>query len=593
MIRDQRPAFVNYSRPAFAAFWVAAVLLALLGTARPAPAADAEPPGLAALLDPVFAEIHRTDSAGCSLGVYRHGELAYAKGYGMADLERGIPLSPGSVFDIGSTSKQFTAASLVLLAQQGKLALDDDIREHLPELPDYGRLITIRHLLHHTSGLRDYIELLLMVGEDIDDVTSGEEALRMLARQRGLNFAPGEEHLYSNSGYFLASLIVERASGMSLRKFARQHLFAPLGMEHTTFIDDHTEIIPGRAIGYSPGEDGELHRDVSYWEQNGDGAVFTTVEDLLQWDRNFYEPRVGGEGLVRELLGRGRLSSGETLDYALGLVHGEHRGRAIVSHGGSWGGYRAQLLRVPAERLSVAVLCNLGTASPTGYAKRVVDLILEGAAATPAGDDSGTAARNERETRVASADLARLPGHYRDPESASYGRIVREGDRLYYLEAGEEERHALRSLGDGRFQVLEVSGDLVFEAVLAEPGDPGRPFRLRLLYDGEPEGFLERYEPWEPSAAELARHAGRYFSPELETAYELAVEDGRLLARHRKHGTITLTPREEGAFAGDQRVLARVTFEPEDGDRSRAMLVSVGRIRDLRFEQQGGGGESE
>src|SRR5690606_14090452 len=269
-----------------------------------------------------------------------------------------------------------TAASILLLAQEGKLSLDDDVRDHLPELPAYGTPITIRHLLNHTSGIRDYIGVLNMGGTRYDDVTTPQDALEAIVRQKQLNFEPGTEHLYSNSGYFLLSIIVERVAGKSLRDFARERIFAPLGMERTRYLGSYDDVVPDRAIGYEPRDDGTLRADMPRWLQFGDGAVFSTVEELLRWDSNYYAPTVGGPALLDSLHERGVLADGTRLEYALGLIHGKHGGQRTVSHGGSWGGYRAELLRFPDQRFSVAVLCNVATADPSSLALRVADVHL-------------------------------------------------------------------------------------------------------------------------------------------------------------------------------------------------------------------------
>src|SRR5215471_11291454 len=232
-----------------------------------------------AKVDAVFKEYDRSDSPGCALGVYRDGTIAYERGFGMANLELGIANSPQTVFDIGSTSKQFTAFSIHLLARDGKLSLDDDIRKWIPEVPSYGKTVTIRNLLHHTSGLRDYIEAMALQGTQEEDWTTEADALAAIARQKAPNFAPGDDYLYSNSGFFLLGVIVKRASGQSLRDFAQARIFGPLGMRHTQFNDWHNRIVPNRATGYKRAKAGGFRIDMGDWEQVGDGAVQTTVED--------------------------------------------------------------------------------------------------------------------------------------------------------------------------------------------------------------------------------------------------------------------------------------------------------------------------
>jgi CubicO group peptidase (beta-lactamase class C family) len=330
-----------------------------------------------AAVDEVFADLTKPGSPGCALGVYRDGAIIYAKGYGLANLEENVPITPASVFDIGSTSKQFTAASILLLEKQGKLSVNDDVRKYIPELPGYGQKITILHLLNHTSGLRDYLTLMELAGINTDSVTTDEDALAFITRQKALNFAPGSDWLYSNTGFFLLSVIVKRVSGKTLREFAAENIFSPLGMSHTQFRDDHTSVVPNRAMAYDPKEhaDGYVF-DVSYFEQTGDGAVHTSVEDLQKWDENFFTAQIGGKDFLSEIQEQGKLKSGKVLDYAKGLFIQDYRGLHTVSHGGAWGGYRAELLRFPERHFSVACLCNLSAENPSNRARRVADIYL-------------------------------------------------------------------------------------------------------------------------------------------------------------------------------------------------------------------------
>lgn len=328
-------------------------------------------------VDEVFSDLTKTGSPGCALGVYRDGKIVYAKGYGLANLEENVAITPQSVFDIGSTSKQFTAASILLLEKQGKLSVNDDIRKYLPEIPDYGQRITILQLLNHTSGLRDYLTLMELAGINIDGVTTDEDALQLIVRQKALNFAPGSDWLYSNTGFFLLSVIVKRASGKTLREFAAENIFTPLEMSHTQYRDDHTSLIANRAMAYDAKEKGGGYRlNVSYFEQTGDGAVHTSVEDLQKWDENFYSGQIGGKDFLTEIQEQGKLNSGKVLDYAKGLHIADYRGLHTVSHGGSWGGYRAELLRFPEQHFSVACLCNVGNANPSKRARQVADVYL-------------------------------------------------------------------------------------------------------------------------------------------------------------------------------------------------------------------------
>jgi CubicO group peptidase (beta-lactamase class C family) len=385
---------------------------------------------LASRIDGLMADWARADSPGCAVGVVRDGALAFAKGYGQADLERGVPIGPASVFDIASTSKQFTAAVIALLAQDGKLSLDDDVRRFVPELPRYEAPITIRHLLHHTSGLRDYTDLMALEGWQMEDWTTEAQALATIVRQKEVNFRPGAQHLYSNSGFFLLSVIAARAGGQPFPDLARERIFEPLGMRSTHFHADHGLLVKGRAIGYAPREGGWA-LSLSDWEQTGDGSVLTTVEDLARWVGNFEDPKVGGVALVEELQRKGRLASGEEIDYAEGLRHATYRGLATLGHNGSWAGYRSSLLRFPSEKTVVIVLCNAENAEAGTIARKVADAALGdrlGPAPSPTPRASPTPAAKGR--AITASELAALPGRYRSDELASDIEVRADKGRL-------------------------------------------------------------------------------------------------------------------------------------------------------------------
>jgi CubicO group peptidase (beta-lactamase class C family) len=395
---------------------------------------------IASQVNQIFAEWDRTGSPGCALGVIENGQFIYRRGYGMANLEYDLPLSSESVFYIGSTSKQFVAASIMLAAEQGHLSLDDDIRTHVPEIPDYDKKITVRHLIHHTSGLRDYLTLWGLAGENIEDIHTADDALQLIARQKALNFEPGDEYLYSNSGYFLLSVIIERATGKSLREFAHDNIFEPLGMAHTHFHDDYTHIIKNRAMGHLTRSDGSIALNMSNFSQVGSGGLYTSVDDLLLWDRNFYDNKLGEGGLIEHMLVRGILNSGDTLSYAAALQVGEYKGLRTVEHGGALGGYRAQLLRFPDQRFSVICLCNLAPMNPTALAYRVADLYLADqleAAPEASVEEEATETRRAPEAAepfLPSAEqMAEYPGAYHSEELDATWDLTTEKDALYVV----------------------------------------------------------------------------------------------------------------------------------------------------------------
>ena len=299
-------------------------------------------------LDALSEPWNRSNAPGCVVAVIAGGEIVYQRAVGMADLERAVPLSVHSVFDLASTSKQFVAACIHLLAQEGRLDLQSDIRVFFPRLPDLGVTITVRHLLHHSSGIRDYLTLMHLAGMSFANDYYEEEIVDLIARQKALNFAPGSEFLYSNSGYFLLGEIVRRISGQSLGAFAQTRIFEPLGMKQSLFYDDFSRIVPQRAIGYAPHDEQGFRKELYLFDLVGDGGLLSSVGDLQLWDQNFYDNRLGGgQALLDALHATVPLSGGGENRYAAGLFLSGYRGLPTVSHGGSWAGYRSELLRFP------------------------------------------------------------------------------------------------------------------------------------------------------------------------------------------------------------------------------------------------------
>ncbi|MBL8330911.1 MAG: beta-lactamase family protein [Rubrivivax sp.] len=352
-------------------FFALLALLSLQACAQVSPGLDT------ARIDAVFAAFTEK-TPGCALGISQGGRTIHAKGYGLADLGHGMAIRPDTVFDIGSVSKQFTAVALLLLEEDGKLKLDDSLQQHLPELAQaFPQRISLRQLLEHTAGLRDYNELLLFAGQAEENVTGDAEALRAILAVPERNFAPGTRWSYSNTGYFLAAQVAQRVSGLSLDALLQARLFKPLGMAATHVRTNHLQVVPRRATAYQPGEaPGVYLLNMSNWNQAGDGAVQSTVLDLARWDAELGDPKVLSQSLVRALRTPGRLSDGTPITYALGQISNEYRGQPRVSHGGTWGGYRAMLAHFPAQRAGIAITCNVANANVPALLNQVADLVL-------------------------------------------------------------------------------------------------------------------------------------------------------------------------------------------------------------------------
>ncbi len=475
----------------------AALATATLAACAPA-GDDATPPtgdpAILARIDAVFADYASPDGPGCSLGVIRDGRLVHATGYGAANLDHGIANGPATVFRTGSVSKQFTAAAIALLAIRGELDLDAPVQRHIPEFPDYADPPTIRHLVHHTSGVRDYIVLMALAGNRNEDFYTNQEVLDAINRQRELNFTPGAEYLYSNAGYFLLGEIVARISGQSLRQFARDEFFVPLGMTHTHFHDDHNEIVPGRATGYAPTGGGDGFRiNVTTLDMVGDGGIFTSVEDWVAWDRNLTAGTVGGDAWLELMHTRGVLNSGDTIPYAFGISHGEHRGLATVGHGGAWVGYRAGMQRYPETGHSFVALCNGAQIDPMALIASTAEVYLADRM-TPAEQTAASEAPAEPSEEDDAPqdrpgpdipDRTRYAGSFHSPELNATYHLREEGGAGLVLHAGRLDPATLLAVSDG---VLADERGLTFRFSALEDGryqamtvDAGRVKNLRFM----------------------------------------------------------------------------------------------------------------
>jgi len=451
---------------------VLGVVLAVLAVAVAAPATSALRQAATtvspAQVDALFSE-WSTSTPGCAVGVADDGRVVLERAYGMAELEHAVPNGTETIFEAGSVSKQFTAAAVLLLVQDGRLSLDDPVRAYVPELPDYGTPITIQHLLTHTSGLRDWGSLAGIAGwPRTSRVHTHAHVLDILSRQGALNFEPGTRWSYSNSGYNLSAILVSRVAGMSFAEFSRTRIFEPAGMTHTSWRDDFRRLVPHRASAYARRGD-EYREDMPFENVHGNGGLLTTVGDLLRWNENFVTAAVGGPEFVALMQQPARLPDGRELHYAHGLFIGAYRGRREVYHSGSTAGYRAYLTRFPDEHLSVAVLCNDAGANATRLARQVVDLFLPEPAEPGLPDVSrlpeaaGPMAGVERDPDFApdAAALAAYAGTYLSGEvETAVTLMVRDGQLVLHRRPDDEI--VLRPHSQDRFQAGGGLGLLTF-----------------------------------------------------------------------------------------------------------------------------------
>jgi CubicO group peptidase (beta-lactamase class C family) len=537
------------SRPSFIV--VVAVALAIGGAAavRARQAATPDP-----RIDTIMAQWTNT-SPGCAVGVSVKGTNALERAYGMADLEHGVRNTPETIFEAGSVSKQFTAAAVLLLARDGKLSLDDPVRKYLPELPDYGSPLTIRHMLNHTSGLRDWGNVAAIAGwPRTTRVHTHAHVLDIVSRQKSLNFVPGTRWSYCNTGYNLAAIIVSRVSGQSFADFTRDRIFAPMGMTRTSWRDDYTRIVKDRAIAYSE-DRGSLAMDMPFENVHGNGGLLTTVGDLLRWTRNLGHPIVGDAAFVKQEQEPGRFTDGRAHDYALGLRIAAYRGVREVSHSGATAGYRAYLAHYPESQVSVAVLCNAGSANATQYAHAVADLYLNLKSTAPAPASASA-------TSVAT-DFHGLVGIYRNDGPGEPLSIGRAGQDLR-IDGGP----TLTLQSGTRFT---SSGGRVFD------------FSDNGLTSTDAFGRVDRYvrvDARDLAPKPLADYVASYSSDEAEVTMTTAVDGDTLVLKRRPDTVIRLTPVFADAFRGP---IGFMRFIRDGTGRVTGFSINQDRVWDLRF----------
>lgn len=543
-------------------------LLFLWQVAIPVSAAT-QSDSLSVQIDALFAEIDRPDSPGASVLVIRNGVVLHRKGYGSANLEHQIPITPESVFDVASVSKQFAGMAISMLVEDGVVKLDDNVRDYIPELPDFGEPISVRHLVHHTSGLRDWPGTLAIAGWQMDDVISFDQILTMAYHQQALNFDPGERYLYSNTGYNLLAELVARATGQTFRKWTHENLFVPLGMHNTHFQDDHTELIPRKVYGYQ-GNEGGYGAVANGLTALGSSSLFSTIDDLGKWVANFDDHAIGGTAVIERMRTRGVLNSGDTISYAYGLSIGRYRGQQTVSHTGSWAGFRTILLHFPEQRLGIVLLGNASSFNPSRLAYQVANLYLADVLTTTE-EQNAEEPGPEDAVPVDAATLDAYVGTYK-LGPGWFVEITRNGDHLM-TQATDERQFPMVALSKEEFYVPAYRAGMMFHR---NGGGQATHFDYRNIK-------ANRVESWSRSAQALRAFEGQYYSEELATSYVVELQSGVLVAKHRRHPVITLQPLAYNEFGGSLWFARGVEFVRDDAGSITAMLISNGRSRDNAF----------
>jgi CubicO group peptidase (beta-lactamase class C family) len=515
-------------------------------------------PSPATIADSVFAQWNSTHTPGCAVGVAREGKVLLTRAYGMADLESGRPNTPETIFESGSVAKQFTATAVVLLALDGKLDLDDPVRKYIPELPDYGQPLTIRNLLTHTSGLREWSNLVALQGWPRGTrVHTQEDLFNVVVAQKALNYPVGKYYSYTNSGFALLFTIVERVSGKSFQEFSQERIFGPLGMTHTQWRDDFTRLVPGRAQAYAREQDG-WHLEMPFENVVGPGGLLSTVGDWLIWNEALTNKTLGAawvDSLSRQMV----LNNGRQIQYALGLMFREYRGLREISHSGSTAGYRTYLARYPDRGLSIAVMCNMAQGNAGAYLHAMADALITDFPQVPG-------------LETTAVDPAALP---------RYGGIYRSDRTHEPLTVSPEMLASLRALPGGWFFMPRGGTRVHFDL-----GANGTPSGLRLAQvDGDTVGYVfAAATAWAPTPQQLTAFEGHYRSDELGVTYEVKVKGDTLTLGDGRGRFLPLRPTYPGAF--EARSMA-VWFERDRRGRVTSAHMGSGRLWDLVLPRGG------
>lgn len=519
-----------------------------------------------AQIDAVFESFNRAGSPGCVVAVQLDGKLVFEKGYGLANLEWSAPNSPETVFHVASLSKQVTAFAIQLLVDDGKIKLDDDVRKYIPELHDFGKRITIANLIHHTSGLRDQWDLVSLSGTRMADVITEADLLRLIYRQRNLNFEPGSRYAYNNTGYTLLGVVVQRVSGKSFREFCDERIFKPLGMSHTHFHDDYQEMVPNRASSYVPSDGGGFHAATLSFGNTGATGLFTTAGDFAKWVENLFRPAVGTSALIDRMLEPGKFTDGRTNHYASGLLTGTYKGLPVAEHLGADAGFRSGILVFPKNALAVICLSNLASTDAAGLNRAVADLFI------PA---SSPAVHHPGEVRLSESELRRWVGLFQF-EPGMVGRFEVERGKLT-LRIGTDAPIEGNALGPSEFRFPEL-GRCTFSvrngkvSCRLETGD-----------------IVDVGTSVEPAATQIdaSEFVGTYYCDELQSFCEVR-SDGRGLSAYLSKGDGELTPVARDEFMRGNRL---IRFRRNRRGRITGLLISTPRSFDVEFKRwaQGSG----
>ncbi|OJJ16982.1 hypothetical protein BKI52_30155 [marine bacterium AO1-C] len=559
-------------------FYALLATLLLREQALYAQGADQIPKNIESQIDRIFSSFNNPNRPGAAVAVVKDGKIVFKKGYGSANLEYNIPVTPSTIFPVASLSKQFTVFSILLLADQGKLSLDDDIRKFIPEVPDFGHKITLRHLATHTSGLREEDGLLAMVGGRYDDVITTKQVLKVITNQKELNFKPGEKHLYCNTGFTLLAEVVARVSKISFAEYTQKHIFKPLGMKNSLFYDNHEKIVKNRAYSYwSNGGATKFYKGGLNDGHVGPTGLFTTIEDMSLWAMNFSNPKVGNSSIISQMNTLAKLNNGKTFGGAYGQFIQPYKGLYQIYHGGSSAGFRTYLGRFPKQKYAVIVFSNYESANANWLSMQVTDLFLKDYM-------SQKTSENKKEQngykKLKVKNLQAFGGYYWDEERFTSIKIYVKNDTLMWAIGGRRNGSPFAPINKNTFRRLSVSTDIKIKFEI----EGKEKTMLIIVNNGEPI-ICKHYVPVSYSKEDLTQFTGTFFSEELNTSYTFLLKGGKLIAEHSRISDISFAPVKKDTFSGNQSFFKNVKYVRDASNSVVGLKVSSFQIKDLYFKK--------
>ena len=515
-------------------------------------------------IDELFLEWNTPDHPGGSIGVMLENKLVYSKAFGLASLEYMVPNTFGTQYNIASVSKQFTAFGIALMHVRGQLSVDDDIRKYLPELPEFEHTITIRHLLHHTSGLRSLHTMLALAGWRADDSRTNADLLRLMQNQKDLNFVPGSEYMYCNTGYMFMSEIMERISEVEFSEWMQNEVFEPMGMNHTYVEEFYNRVVKNNATSYQDHRDGTYSRSTEYWGYVGSGNIHTNVQDLLIWLKQLRKPDQKWEDAMMMMRTTDPFNDGSHNKYAFGVNVEKYKNEDRIQHGGSIGAFKSQVATYPKKDLDIVVLSNFSTANPGGKVNSITDIVLE------------KEANSRRGPKIIPMKVSEF-----DLKSGRYSLVTPKNKKLdifrigfsYYAQIEGEKRNQIYPTSDRIYTTRDESLTIEFKSDAA------------LNYKTSENREAEKLNSFEASTEELNKLTGNYWSPELETQYRLSVKDGELMGYHTRHGWFKIRKVRDGEYNGSPSYFNFFKVKTDKRGRVKGIYVTNSRVRNLWMEK--------